>query len=174
MSDIVCLLQIFIDCLAKVFCVYVPEPSSLGQPASHVTYTMGRRKQRKSIRSPVLKNNKFDPTNENYKNSPMVTRSHADQTQIPAPVPGYSSMAALEQEVKYIKCLFKQFQNKLYESDARGRVIMEWRLVAQVLDRILFSIYITTIVVSIGSILIYSQFNRNMMESINDSQPTNV
>lgn len=109
-----------------------------------------------------MKTNKFDFNHaENYRNSPMVTRS-CKQQESPVSQPRgaaneTSNMDSLEQEVKYIKCLFKIFQNKLYEADARNRVIMEWRVVAQVLDRILFSIYIVTVVVSCSGIFYYAQ-----------------
>lgn len=58
----------------------------------------------------------------------------------------------LESDVDEIKRILRAYMDRLDDKDSRARVTREWRLVAKVLDRLFFFMYVSTIVVSIATI----------------------
>lgn len=139
-------LQVAVDGMARLFCMRYVALNSQRHQHQHITYTMemGRRREKKKIKSPVLKHNKFDVAND-YRNSPIVTRNHTPDR---SPV----FQQNLEQDIKDIRRAFRQFQNRIHDRDATLRVNMEWRVVATVLDKMFFFIYLSTIIVSLCTI----------------------
>lgn len=59
---------------------------------------------------------------------------------------------ALEGDVREIKRILRTFINRMNEKDATGKIAKEWRIVARVLDRFFFFIYISTIITSLATI----------------------
>ena len=60
--------------------------------------------------------------------------------------------AAFENDVKEIRRLLKSYIGRLEGKDTSAKHAKEWRVVARVLDRIFFFIYIGTIIISIFTI----------------------
>lgn len=58
----------------------------------------------------------------------------------------------LENDVSEIKRILKAYMVRLNDKDSNARVTKEWRLVARVLDRLFFFMYVSTIIVSIATI----------------------
>lgn len=58
----------------------------------------------------------------------------------------------LENDVNEIKRILKAYMVRLSDKDSNARVTKEWRLVARVLDRLFFFMYVSTIIVSIATI----------------------
>ena len=59
---------------------------------------------------------------------------------------------AMESEVKEIRRALRSFMARLQEKDAVAKVMMEWRIVALVLDRLFFCMYLAIIIVSLCTI----------------------
>ena len=62
------------------------------------------------------------------------------------------SGSTIESDVREIKRILKIYINRMNEKDAHNRVVKEWRIVARVLDRIFFFLYVATIIVSLATI----------------------
>lgn len=65
---------------------------------------------------------------------------------------GLDGDRVLESDVDEIKRILRVYMERLDDKDSRARVTREWRLVAKVLDRLFFFMYVSTIVVSIATI----------------------
>jgi hypothetical protein len=103
-------------------------------------------KDKKKIKSPILPYNKWEPPPFAYTDSPIAARHPtADR-----PSPVLAQM--FEADVKEIKRIMRNFMNKLRDRDAAYRQALEWRVVALVLDRIFFFVYLVTIAVSLATI----------------------
>ena len=104
------------------------------------------RKDGKKIKCPKLEYNKFQPPVFDYRDGGPSSRSHA--------TPDYSPLhnQAIENDIKEIKRILRTFINRLNEKDAQGKVAKEWRIVARVLDRLFFFMYLCTIIVSLATI----------------------
>lgn len=58
----------------------------------------------------------------------------------------------LESDVKEIKRILRSYMVRLSDKDYHSRVAKEWRVVARVLDRLFFFMYVSTIIVSLATI----------------------
>ena len=56
---------------------------------------------------------------------------------------------ALEIEVKDVRRALRSFMTRLQEKDAAAKMLRDWRIVALVLDRLFFFMYLATIIVSL-------------------------
>ena len=134
-------------------------------------------KERKKINPPKLEYNKFQPPAYDYRDG-TATRgggggqvvsygghhhntthhhNHPQSHQQSANMLPPSDMSplhsqAMENDVKEIKRILKTFMNRLSDKDAQGKIAKEWRIVARILDRLFFFLYVITIVVSLATI----------------------
>ena len=135
-------------------------------------------KERKKIKPPKLEYNKFQPPAYDYRDgisSATATRGGGGGA---GPAVGYGShhhhqsthhqqsaanmlppsdmsplhSQAMENDVKEIKRILKTFMNRLSDKDAQGKIAKEWRIVARILDRLFFFLYVITIIVSLATI----------------------
>ena len=58
----------------------------------------------------------------------------------------------VENDIKEIKKILRCYMARLGDKDAHSRVTKEWRIVARVLDRLFFFMYVSTIIVSLATI----------------------
>ncbi|KAK2169884.1 hypothetical protein LSH36_6g07057 [Paralvinella palmiformis] len=103
-------------------------------------------KDKKKIRSPVLSYNKWEPPPFAYTDSPIATR-HPNPER-----PSQLLNQMFEADVKEIKRVLRNFMAKLRDRDAAHQQAMEWRVVALVLDRIFFLIYVITIGIALATL----------------------
>ena len=156
--------QLFIQGLARMFFMHgdFPRDSFAGlkkvSKPKHHTHTIitesspgtlsnrsQKRKEKRKIKSPVLSYNKWEPPTTNShgrSESPMATRYQSPDR---SPL----HQVALETEVKDIRRALRAFMNRVHEKDAAARKLREWRVVALVLDRFFFFVYLVTIIVSL-------------------------
>ncbi len=118
------------------------------------THVHGKKKnsrEKKKIKSPILQYNKWEPPRSfafsQGRESPLAQRVVYHQT--PQRSPFNSHNLALETEVKEIRRALRGFMNKVHEKDCAARMMRDWRLVALVVDRLFFYIYLATIIVSL-------------------------
>ena len=142
------------DGLARVLCMrgeITPTEDGGKQAHGHTVNmeTCGRHgKERKKIKCPKLEYNKFQPPQPvmDYRDGLPSSRAHA--------TPDYSPMhtQAMENDIKEIKRILRTFIQRLNDKDAQGKIAKEWRIVARVLDRLFFFMYLCTIIVSLATI----------------------
>lgn len=102
-------------------------------------------KEKRKIKSPVLSYNKWEPPSMNShgrSESPMASRY---ETPDRSPL----HQVALETEVKDLRRALRGFMTRLQEKDAAAKMLRDWRIVALVLDRLFFFVYLATIIVSL-------------------------
>lgn len=136
--------------MGRFFCMLPPtlqQPRRPSRRQQHVTYTveMEPRREKKRIRSPKLRENKFDP---NGRNSPIPVQHGASV----ASAPGFWSRLSLDEDVSDLKRSLREFQARAWRKDVINKQNYEWKYVALVLDRLFFFIYIATIVMSLITI----------------------
>lgn len=157
-----------VDGLARILCMnevideHRPEsrnPSGIESSASpHRKHS----KDKKKIKCPDMKYNKFQPppqTGYDFRDGPNASccappslnqRMNYTNTQPDKSSPLHNQ--AIESDVREIKRILRTYIQRLNEKDAQGRVAKEWRIVARVLDRLFFFMYISTIIVSLATI----------------------
>ncbi len=144
-----------VDGLARVLCmrseIAGDEAREREREQHHVNMdsSHGRHsKERKKIKCPKLEYNKFQPPPPvmDYRDGVGTGRSHA--------TPDYSPLhtQAIESDIKEIKRILRTFITRINEKDAQGKIAKEWRIVARVLDRLFFFMYLCTIIVSLATI----------------------
>ena len=122
----------------------------------HVTHVIDggvnrkNHREKKKIKSPILKYNKWEVPSTNHRDSPIASRSHTPDR---SPV----QWRSIENDLREVKRTLRGFITKLYERDSQNRVNLEWRVVALVFDRMFFYIYLTTILVSLATIFPWHQ-----------------
>lgn len=102
-------------------------------------------KEKRKIKSPVLSYNKWEPPSMNShgrSESPMASRYDTPDR---SPL----HQVALETEVKDVRRALRAFMTRLQEKDAAAKMLRDWRIVALVLDRLFFFVYLATIIVSL-------------------------
>jgi hypothetical protein len=102
-------------------------------------------KDKKKIKCPKLEYNKFQPPVIDYRDG-VPSRSQIPPDRSPL------HTQAIESDIKDIKRMLRTYVNRLNEKDAQGKIAKEWRIVARVLDRLFFFMYVSTIVVSLATI----------------------
>ena len=167
--DPLCLtLQLTVDGLARVLCMShasacsAPRDRQVEHVKHHVIGLVEagnnncssgaamRRKgsrERRKIKSPILKYNKWDRPSTDFAESPITGRSNPpppqfDQLPPPQPPPYVS-------ELSDIRRMLRSFMVKINEGDRRNRVNLEWRIVAMALDKMFFYIYVTMVTVTL-------------------------
>ena len=106
-----------------------------------------RHKDRKKIKCPELKYNKFQPPVYDFHDGATTsTRNHTTPDRSPL------HNQVIETDVKEIKRILRTYMNRLENKDAQGKINKEWRIVARVLDRMFFFLYLATIIVSLATI----------------------
>ena len=156
--------QIFIEGLARVFFMHGDFPRDTRSEfrrakQKHQTHTIitetslpnsvgggsKKYKEKRKIKSPVLSYNKWEPPTMNShgrSESPMASRY---ETPDRSPL----HQVALETEVKDVRRALRSFMTRLQEKDAAAKMLRDWRIVALVLDRLFFFMYLATIIVSL-------------------------
>ena len=145
-----------------------------------ITPRMRSKDRKKSKAPPDLKYNKFEaaPINNQffYNDRPTANSNHdskanstqalyqqqtpthlqqqknASLAQADGRVASALSGSTIESDGREIKRILKIYINRMNEKDAHNRVVKEWRIVARVLDRIFFFLYVATIIVSLATI----------------------
>ena len=159
--------QIVIDGLARALCMRndfpLPKESPDPERHSHGHGSHGNRqdsssnethtckhKDKRKIKCPELKYNKFQPPPAvfDYRDGSSAGRNFNSQAADKSPLHNQ----ALESDIREIRRIMRSFLNRLTEKDNLNKIAMEWRLVALVLDRIFFFLYLTTIIVSLCTI----------------------
>lgn len=155
---VIIVLQLFIDGLARVFFMHGDfPPMKTSEPKkqrteSHtlITHIQGRRKarwERRMIKSPVLQYNKWESpppaTTMILQESPIM--GHRVKTPENSPL----HTAAIESEVREIRRALRSLMAKIQARDAHALIVRDWRIVALVLDRLFFFIYVVTIIVAL-------------------------
>ena len=105
----------------------------------------GRKKKLKC--PPEMKYNKFQPPMFDISKEGNDSRNH---TSLADKSPLHNQL--IEQDIREIRRSLRAFLNRLSEKDVKGKIAMEWRTVALVLDRLFFFMYLTTIIVSLATI----------------------
>lgn len=177
--------QVAVDILARIlFMEYKPAPIKTKRQRDHVTHHMthvisgsssgsSRKlcKERKSIKSPILSYNKWEPPPApcQQPDSPITPRhqNHVTENHAPNAMDGATSVspsmlvgagrAVIESEVREIKQMLKSFMTKVHQRDAKDRIAQEWRLVALTLDRLFFFVYLATILISLVAIFPWNE-----------------
>jgi hypothetical protein len=151
-----------VDGLARILCMRgevteAPEPRSATEHhAMDSTHTKHSKERSKKIKCPKMDYNKFQPPVFDYRDGAPSTNSRTTTSNQAGHggTPDYSPLhtQAIENDVKEIKRILRTFINRLNDKDAAGKVAKEWRIVARVLDRLFFFIYLVTIIVSLATI----------------------
>ena len=100
--------------------------------------------ERKKVKCPRMDYNKFQAPVYDYRDGTPTSQRTAQPNQNHGGTPDYSPMhtAALENDVKEIKRILKTFIQRIHDKDQQGKVAKEWRIVARVLDRMFFFMYL--------------------------------
>ncbi len=146
--------QIFVDGLARIMCMSEAmeleaaprqERHQLAETSAISPHRKHHNKEKKKIKCPELKYNKFQPPVLDYRDgTPSRSQPVADRSPL--------HNQAIESDIKEIKRILRTYINRLNEKDAQGKLAKEWRIVARVLDRLFFFMYVSTIIVSLATI----------------------
>ena len=154
-------LQLIMNGLARLLCMHEPPPNDpvvktdtrspvtgvVTDNATSTTSPHRRHKDRKKIKCPELKYNKFQPPVYDFHDGATTsTRNHTTPDRSPL------HNQVIEGDVKEIKRILRTYMNRLENKDAQGKINKEWRIVARVLDRMFFFLYLATIIVSLATI----------------------
>ncbi len=129
----------------------VEKPGPKVESHTLITQIHGRKrttKEKRRIKSPILQYNKWEPPPASMlgRESPLAQRAiHSHQTPDTSPL----HTLAIENEVREIKRALKAFMLKAQSKDAMNKMMREWRIVALVVDRLFFYIYLVTVFVSL-------------------------
>ena len=139
-----------VDGLARVMCMYESTDEPPKPERTHAVAESSsphrKHKEKKKIKCPELKYNKFQPPMFDYRDGAPSARAHATPDKSPLHSP------AIEGDIKEIKRILRTYIGRLNDKDAQGRIAKEWRIVARVLDRLFFFMYVVTIIVSLATI----------------------
>lgn len=125
-----------------------------------------RHKERKKIKCPELKYNKFQPPVYDFRDGATTSTLPATSgggRSVSGGVPNSTGVVTgvngplqhshvVETDVREIKRILRTYIGRLNDKDAQGRINKEWRVVARVLDRLFFFLYLATIIVSLATI----------------------
>ena len=108
-----------------------------------------KKNRRKKDKCPEMRYNKFQP--------PPVLDYRDGVTTCTTPQMSERLSSAfhnqsLENDIREIRRGIRSLMQRLHDKDATGKIAMEWRMIARVLDRLFFFIYLTTIIVSLATI----------------------
>ena len=158
-----------VDGLARIMCMNEvleepPKPENRHISSESTSPHRKHSKERKKIKCPELKYNKFQPPATavyDYRDGTSNSRSSTQQQQqahnyanTPAAPPDKSPLhnQAIESDIREIKRILRTYITRLNDKDAQGKIAKEWRIVARVLDRLFFFMYVSTIIVSLATI----------------------
>ena len=160
-----------VDGLARIMCMSEvseepkPDTRHSGPDSISPHRKHSNKESKKKIKCPELKYNKFQaPPQTVYDfrdgNPPTATvNNYASQppqqnqrTNFANPDKSPMHNQVIESDVREIKRILRTYIQRLNEKDAQGRIAKEWRIVARVLDRSFFFMYVMTIIVSLATI----------------------
>lgn len=163
-------LQLMLDFFAKVFCMQntLMDKKEREERRNSITFNSGEESIRGSVRqqSNETSNNisftrtrdkrhlefkydrvgVFELQTEDWRPSNNGCGSESDLSERVIPIPSHYSQ--LEVEVREIRKLLKRMSDKSAEKAHKEYLAREWKLVALVLDRLFFFLYLMAIVVS--------------------------
>ncbi|CAH1795658.1 unnamed protein product [Owenia fusiformis] len=144
----------FIDGIGRVLCMTTPAErrdqtrsleavqTSDGGVANHIYKDKkGRSKER---RLPELKYNKFEPP------EPYDFLNHGGNSKSGARSPLHTQ--AIESDIREIRRCLRTFMTRVHEKEIQGKISMEWRTVALIMDRIFFFTYLAITIISLATI----------------------
>ena len=143
-----------IDFLARVFCMrddlLPPEPFLKKSNKNNSGSKEGKHK--KKFKSPEMKYNKFQMHDVgNHESSAATGFQETRESTSPDKSPMFS-YRSLEGEVREIRRYIREMVQRLHRKEEMGRIALEWRIVALVLDRLFFFCYLIAIVVSLATV----------------------
>ena len=106
-------------------------------------------KHKKRIKCQEMKYNKFQM--HDLKDAPITVANHTPDATSPdkSPVHVHQSM---EGDVREIRRYLRQLMQRIHLKEERAKINLEWKIVALVLDRVFFFMYLSAIVVSLSTI----------------------
>ncbi|ELU16494.1 hypothetical protein CAPTEDRAFT_218891 [Capitella teleta] len=159
---------LFIDFLARVMCMraeLIPEDYDKKRtPQGDAIHYVKNGKHKRRIKCPDLKYNKFQMYDLKDTANAGLANLYQQQTPAKEPVAGEQSGPAspdkspihirytAESDIKEIKQYLRQLLGRLHAKEERARIALEWRIVALVLDRLFFFMYLSAIVISLATI----------------------
>jgi hypothetical protein len=158
-------LQLMVDGLARIMCMNEvldepPKPDNRHIATESTSPHRKHSKERKKIKCPELKYNKFqapaavydyrDGNASSNSRGPQPGPQQANYVSTPDKSPLHNQ--AIESDIREIKRILRTYITRLNEKDAQGKIAKEWRIVARVLDRLFFFMYVSTIIVSLATI----------------------
>ena len=147
--------QVAIDGMARILCMSELIDKDSAKPSSSSSSHAGRsstaRAEHHSHSRPQSKERRSTPRNQSEPSygscvqpSPVpADPAGLDRSPVHCPV-----NPALEADVRDIRRLLKTYVTRLEAKDAAARAAKEWRIVARVLDRLIFFCYVGIILVS--------------------------
>lgn len=140
-----------VDYLGRMLCMrgelIQSEEQSKHDYAIHLD--TGKKSDKKRIRCPELKYNKFQVP---HPDQPKETTTLRGNCSARSAHNNMTQATVIENDVKEIKRILKSYMSRVHDKDAQTKVIKEWRIVALVLDRMFFFMYLATIIISLGTI----------------------
>ena len=164
----VCLVcvQLFIDFLARLMCMrsgLVPDDYDKRQAMHNAdgVHFIKDGKHKKKFKCPEMKYNKFQMYDLKEAASAALS-NHAGPGAMP-PGPGQSEATSpdkspvhlhqsVESDVREIRRYLRQLLGRLHQKEEKARIALEWRIVALVLDRLFFFMYLAAIIISLATI----------------------
>ena len=168
-------IQVFIDGMARVLCMrneLLPEDAKLKPCRSPRTGSRSRSRRPRAPSLPKQANDTHAHAMYNERASPLLsTNNGGSPEQRPHPTPdpntsdrnaqkqsplhaftGEDSQQALEDDVHDIRRNLRALLQRVQLREERNKVALEWKIVALVLDRIFFIMYLSAIIVSLATL----------------------
>ncbi|CAD5118370.1 DgyrCDS7081 [Dimorphilus gyrociliatus] len=155
--------RLMIDILARIMCMrgeLVSEDAPKNQsktPETVHTVKIDKKTKRK-VKCPEMKYNKFQmyelkegcPSGllSNHNSTSAPSRGHYQEQDRSC----FQGQSGVEADVKEIRKYLKQMLYRIQQKEEKGKIALEWRIVAMVLDRFFFFMYLIAIVISLVTI----------------------
>ena len=156
--------QLFIDFLARVMCMragLIPDDYDKKYAMQNAggVHFIKNGKHKKKFKCPEMKYNKFQMYDLKEAAAAAALSNHNHQAGTPgqseATSPDKSPVhihQSVEGDSREIRHYLRQLLNRLHQKEEKSRVAQEWRIVALVLDRLFFFMYLAAIVISLATI----------------------
>jgi hypothetical protein len=106
-------------------------------------------KHKKRIKCQEMKYNKFQM--HDIKEMAPTVANHASDARSPDKSPVHVHQS-VEGDVREIRRYLRQLMQRIHVKEERAKINLEWKIVALVLDRVFFFMYLASIVVSLSTI----------------------
>lgn len=141
-----------LDGFAKLMCMrdevsHVDDPQA---PKLEGVRTL-KDKEKKKYKIQEMKYNKFQMCECGINNKHSNANNHVDLTS-PDKSPLNIPAANMETDIKDIRKCVRQYMSRITDKDTKNRKAEEWRVIALVLDRLFFFLYLIAIIISICTI----------------------